>query len=96
MNPDSVITTLKVLFSVSAIILVWLFMLRPLIRMLREKPDVDMAVPDYENMLEGEELEIPTGEEARGLDRNAIIKQLREDPQSTALVVQQWLRDKRK
>ena len=95
MKPDSVLLVIKILFSVAALVAVFIYAVRPLIRMWREKPDMDLISPDYSQMLEGEELEIPTEQESGKPDRTKLIAQLREDPHTAALMVSQWLRERK-
>ena len=96
MSPDSVILTIKLFFSFLIVIGVALFLLRPMFRVWRDKPDMDLLMPDFSSaMEEGEELEIPTDEEAGVPERTKIIDQARSDPRTTAVLVQNWLKERK-
>jgi flagellar biosynthesis/type III secretory pathway M-ring protein FliF/YscJ len=94
MSHDALLLLLRWLFALLAIAAVLVFVVRPLLHMLRRKPDMDFSVPDF-SRLEGEELEIPTEKEEGEFDRSAAIQQARADPQATALLVQRWLKQKK-
>ncbi|HKI99752.1 MAG TPA: hypothetical protein VKB51_14855 [bacterium] len=92
MSHDALLLLLRWLFAILAVIAVAVFIVRPLLSMLRRKPDIDFSVPDY--TMEGEELEIPTEKEEE-FNRNTAIQQARADPQATAMMVQRWLKQKK-
>ncbi len=94
MSQTAVLMLLRWFFASLAVLAIALYIVRPLLRMVRHKPDVSFSIPDYTQTLDEEELEIPSEEEA-GFDRNAAITQARADPRATAMLVQQWLKQKR-
>jgi flagellar biosynthesis/type III secretory pathway M-ring protein FliF/YscJ len=94
MSHESLLLFLRWLFAGVAVVVVVLYVVRPLLHLLRRKPEVGLDVPDYGQMLDGEELEIPTEKDGE-FDRTTAIKQARADPQATALLVQQWLKQKK-
>ena len=94
-SPETLLVLLKGFFALLALVAVGLYIVRPVLRMLREKPDVHLLTPDFTRPLEDEELEIPTEAEAKGFDRNAAIQQARADPRATATLVQNWLRQRK-
>lgn len=95
MDPDKVTLLIRLVFTAAAIVAVVVFVLRPLWRMLRAKPDMDLHVPDFTAQLEGEELEIPADAEAGLPERRELVERARSDPRSTALLVQRWLKERR-
>jgi flagellar biosynthesis/type III secretory pathway M-ring protein FliF/YscJ len=95
MSHDALLLLLRWLFALAALVVIVVTVLRPLLRLLRQKPDVELMTPDYTTMLEGEELEIPNEAETGDFDRNAAIQQARSDPQAAALMVQRWLKQKK-
>lgn len=94
MKHESLLLLLRWLFAGLAVAAVIAYIVRPLLNMVRRKPDVDLNVPDFSHRLEEEELEIPT-EETRDFDRQSALEQARTDPRGTALRVQKWLKEKR-
>ena len=94
MSQDTLLMLLRGLFAVAAVVAVGVYVVRPVVRMLRQKPDVDLLTPTWEDRLEGEELEIPTEAEG-GFDRNAAIRKAREDPHNVALLVKNWLKQRK-
>jgi flagellar biosynthesis/type III secretory pathway M-ring protein FliF/YscJ len=95
MSQAALLLLVRWLFALVAVVAIVAFVVRPLLRLLRQKPDVDLMTPDYGSMLDGEELEIPTEKEAGDFDRNAAIAAARADPQATALAVQRWLKQRK-
>jgi flagellar biosynthesis/type III secretory pathway M-ring protein FliF/YscJ len=94
MSQDTMLWLLRLLFAGAAVVVLIAFVVRPVLRMVRQRPDMDLLTPDFSANLEGEELELPN--EAEGeFDRNAAITQARADPRATALRVQAWLKQKR-
>jgi len=94
MSQTAVLMLVRWLFAGLAVAALVLYIVRPLLRMVRHRPDVSFEIPDFTQRIEEEELELPNAEEA-GFDRNAAITQARADPRATALRVQQWLKEKR-
>lgn len=84
---------LRWVFAGVAVVLVIAYVVRPVLRMVREKPDVDLMTPDYTSM-QDDELEIPA-EEDQEFNRHAAIDQARKDPQATAMMVQKWLKQRK-
>lgn len=95
MSQELLLTLLRWLFAVAALVAVGVYVVRPVVRMLRRKPDVDLLTPTWEDKLEGEELQIPTEGEDGGFDRMAAIRKAREDPHQAALMVQNWLKQRK-
>ena len=96
MSPEAVIVSIKMIFAFLILLGVALFLVRPVVRMWRDKPDIDMLIPDYSAMMEeGEELEIPTDGDAGKPDRAHMVQQARNDPRVTATLVQRWLKEKK-
>jgi flagellar biosynthesis/type III secretory pathway M-ring protein FliF/YscJ len=95
MSQEAVVWMLRLLFALVALVVVAVTILRPLWRMLRTRPDVDLLTPDFTAGLEGEELEIPGEAEDGTPDRGAIIDKARADPRQTAVLVQRWLKERR-
>ena len=95
MSPDAVLWTLKLLFSGAAIFVVVAYHFRPLWKMLRAKPDIELLTPEFSASLEGEELQIPDGMEEKPKDRGQLVQEARSDPQAVALMVQRWLKERK-
>lgn len=94
MSQETLLLLLRWVFALAAVVAVIAYIVRPVLRMVRQKPDMDLLTPDYSHMLEGDEVEIPTDEEA-AFDRHAIIDQARSDPRATANLLQKWLKERR-
>ncbi len=96
MNSQEVtLLAIKVLFSLLAVVLVGLYMVRPLLRNLLSRPELpglDMAQIMPVEELE-EEIQIPEG--GAKPDNFSLIEQARDDPQRTAMLVSGWLREKK-
>ncbi len=92
---ETTILGLKVLFTLAAIFLIVFYLVRPIIKTLRARPDFLDSLNrfDINTELEEEELQIPS--EAEGPGREAIIETARGDSRRTAAMVSQWLKDKR-
>jgi flagellar biosynthesis/type III secretory pathway M-ring protein FliF/YscJ len=96
MSQEAVLLTIKLLFAGASLAIVAIFVVRPVVRMLREKPDIDLLMPDFNQLGEdADELEIPLDPEGRSVDRSEMIQSARDNPQDTALMVQRWLRDRK-
>ena len=96
MSPEAVIFSIKLIFAFLILLGVVLFLVRPVVRMWRDRPDIDLLMPDYSGLAEEqEELEIPTDEDAGKPDRTSMIRKAQEDPRTTATLVQQWLKQKK-
>lgn len=95
MSQDSVLLLLRLLFATVSEIVVAVFVVRPILRVLRQKPDFDLLIPDYTQALEGEELEIPQEIEQGTPNRADLIAEARADPQKTAMLVQRWLKQRK-
>jgi flagellar biosynthesis/type III secretory pathway M-ring protein FliF/YscJ len=94
MSQDALLLLLRWLFALVAIAVIVAVVLRPLVRVLRHRPEGGFDVPDYTRLVDEEELEIPS-EDERGFDRNAAITQARADPRATATLLQKWLKERR-
>ena len=91
---DTTILGIKLAFSLAAVILVLVVVVRPIVRMLRTKPDFletfqQMAQLPIE---EDEEIQIPVDGEKP--DRGTMLEEARADPNKTAMMVSRWLKDK--
>jgi flagellar biosynthesis/type III secretory pathway M-ring protein FliF/YscJ len=91
-------TTLVIRLAIAAGVvaaLLW-FVIRPLIRTWRQQPDPERLMPKLPTLPE-EELQIPVDPRDRAKPkRKEIIEQARADPRQTALVLQQWIREKKR
>ena len=96
MGQEWVLSLIKGVFTLAALVAVYLVVVRPTLDLLRKKPDIDMRVPDYlANIEEEEELEIPT-DHRRGLpDRATMLNELRQNPRQTAMLVSRWLKERK-
>lgn len=94
-SQESVITIIKLAFTLLIVVAMVLFVVVPLIRHWRNRPDMDLLVPTYdlEDDPQEEELQIPTGVGSMP-DRAGLLDMAREDPQRTAMLVAKWIRDK--
>lgn len=95
MSPDAVVWMLRLVFAGLAVGAVVLFVLRPMLRLLREKPDASLLTRDFTAQFEEDELEIPTDGAGGPPDKNEIVRLLREDPQQAALLIQNWIRERK-
>lgn len=91
---DFTIVGIKVAFALAAIILIAVYLVRPVLRALRARPDFLDSMTRYDLPTEEEsELEIPTGEAKA--DRGTMIEQAKADPRTTAALISQWLKQKK-
>ena len=92
---ETAILGVKLAFSLAAVVLIIFFVLRPIWRMLRTKPELADTFAQISQMPieEDMELEIPTGDEKP--DRLGLIQEARSDPTRTARLVSQWLKDRK-
>jgi flagellar biosynthesis/type III secretory pathway M-ring protein FliF/YscJ len=92
---DFALFGIKVAFSLAAIILIVVYLVRPVMRSLRSRPDfLESATRfDLRTEMEEDELEIPS-ENAKP-DRTTMIEQVRADPRKTAVMISQWLKQKK-
>jgi hypothetical protein len=75
--------------------LVW-FVFRPMLQVWRQQPDPEALMPKIPDLPE-EELQIPVDPSGRAKpNRDQMLKQLREDPRQTALLLQHAIREKDK
>jgi len=94
MSQAALILLVKVLFAGLAVVAVAVFLVRPVLRMLRTRPDPALLSPTFElPEEEPEELEIPA-DQAKP-DRHAILEHARGDARQTALLVSRWLRERK-
>ncbi len=85
---------IKFTFAAAAIILIVIYLVRPVIRSLRAKPDFLESMNRYELPVEDEaEIEIPT--EGTWPDRSTMLEQARADPRTAAALISQWLKQKK-
>ena len=92
---SGVLLLIKGAFVLGAVVVVLIFVVRPMVRVLSAQPNLDALMPSFQ-IPDEEELQIPTGGKAVKASRDQIIKELRSDPRRTATLVQQLLRDKGK
>lgn len=90
---DTAILGIKLVFSLAAVILVIVVMVRPVVKMLRTKPDIlDTFQMAQLSIEEDEEIQIPVDGEKP--DRMTMLDEARADPNKTAMMVSRWLKDK--
>ena len=92
---DTAILGIKLAFSLVAVVLILYFIVRPIWRMLRTRPELADTFAQISQMPieEDEELEIPTGDDKP--DRLGMIQQARSDPGRTAMLVSRWLKERK-
>ncbi|MEE8396425.1 MAG: hypothetical protein V3S29_10260 [bacterium] len=92
---DWALFLIKVLFSGVAIVLIAVFLVRPVIRSLLVRPEILEYTQDYGGVdaFEMDEVEIPV--EGVKPDLRTMIEEARADPNRTAALVSQWLREKK-
>lgn len=92
---DTAILGIKLAFSLAAVILILVVVVRPVVRMLRTKPDFLDAFQQMNQMPieEDEEFQIPV--DGGKPDRGAMLEEARADPNKTAMMVSRWLKDKK-
>lgn len=95
-HQDSILLGVKLLFALLALGAVALFIVRPIWRMLVRTEEAELVMKPFEPPPESE-LEIPVDgfNTGRKLSRNEIIEELRADPRKTALLLQQWMKEKK-
>jgi len=92
---DFALFGLKLTFSFAAVILIVVYMVLPIIRALRTRPDILDSLNQFEiSSGMDEELEIPTEQEGPP-PRESIIEEARSDPRRAARMVSQWLKDRK-
>lgn len=86
---------LKAMFVLAAVFLVGYYLVRPIVKSLRTRPDFldSMMQFDISGDMEEEELQIPSESEKPG--RATMIENARADPRQAAAMVSQWLKDKK-
>jgi hypothetical protein len=92
--PEGFLDLVRWAFAVAAVVLMVKYVALPVWRILRHKPEGSLQVPDYRNLVEGAELEIPTPDESKAYDRGSAVKAARADPHATAQQVRRWLKQK--
>jgi len=97
MSPEGLLVILKFVFALVALVAIAVVVVRPILRMIREKPDISMMTPDYGSLLDEEEseLQIPEGMGQDKADRSEMIQQARADPHTTSVLIKQWLKEKK-
>ena len=92
---DTAILGIKLAFSLAAVILILVVVVRPVVRMLRTKPDFLDAFQQMNQMPieEDEEFQIPV--DGAKPDRMTMLEEARADPNKTAMMVSRWLKDKK-
>ncbi len=92
---ETAILILKVIFSLAAVVLILVYLVRPVLKSLNTKPDFLDSMNRFEINadLEEEELQIPS--EAEGPGREEIIETARADPRRAAGMVSQWLKERK-
>lgn len=92
---DRVVFLIKILFALLAVASIGFYLILPLIRSIRTRPEVpDLQLPDSTTIPEDEvELQIP--EDGEKPSREAIVEQALVDPRRTARLVANWIREKK-
>ena len=92
---DAAILGIKLAFALVAVVLILVVIVRPVWRMLATKPDFIDSLTQMEQfpIEEDAELEIPT--EGEKPDRLSMIQNAKDDPARTAMLVSQWLKDRK-
>lgn len=92
---DAAILGIKLAFSLVAVVLILLVIVRPIWRMLATKPEILDTLNQVAQLPieEDAELEIPTEDEKP--DRLSMIQSARDDPARTAMLVSRWLKDRK-
>jgi flagellar biosynthesis/type III secretory pathway M-ring protein FliF/YscJ len=94
-NLDTIIWLVKAVVVGLVILSVFIFVLCPLLRSQSLASRNERSPTRNERrQLEEEELEIPTAG-PQGLSHQQIVKLARNDPQKTALMVRNWLQEKK-
>lgn len=83
----------KLLFAGIGVVALIVFVVFPLWRALRVKPDESLLMRTFELPEEEEEVQIP--EDGKKPDRNAMLAEARGKPVVTAQLVKRWLREKK-
>jgi flagellar biosynthesis/type III secretory pathway M-ring protein FliF/YscJ len=87
---------IRLLFAGLALAAVVAFLLPPLVRMFRNKPQMELSIPDYTQLLEEKEaLSLDEDGQEKKPDRASLIAKARADPHRTAMLVRSWLKEKR-
>ena len=92
---DAAIFGIKLAFSFAAVVLIVVVIVWPIWRILRTKPEILDTFSQVSQLPieEDEELEIPT--EGAKPDRLGMVQAARSDPNRTAMLVSQWLKEKK-
>jgi Na+-transporting methylmalonyl-CoA/oxaloacetate decarboxylase gamma subunit len=90
---DSLLLLVKLLFAGMGVVALILFVIYPLWRVLRVKPDDSLLMRTFELPEEEDEVQIP--EDGKKPDRNVMLAEARGRPVVTAQLVKQWLREKK-
>jgi hypothetical protein len=93
----SILLVVKTLFALLALGATFWFVVLPIWRMLRRMEEVEMVMKPFEPPPE-EELQIPVDglNTGKKLSRNELIEELRADPQRTAMLMRDMLREKKR
>lgn len=91
---ESAIVIVKVTFALIAVILIAVFLVRPLLRSLGTRPDFldSLQTPELP-IEEDQELEIPS--EDSKPDLQSMLEQARSDPGKTTRMVSNWLKERK-
>jgi len=94
-SEESILLGIKALFALLALGAMGWFVVRPILRMLRRTEDAELIMKPFEPP-PVEEIEIPVGgfNTGKKLNRKELIEELRADPQRTALLMREMLREK--
>ncbi|MCZ6730776.1 MAG: hypothetical protein O7C61_13815 [SAR324 cluster bacterium] len=91
---ETAIVLVKLTFALIAVILIAVFLIRPLLRSLGTRPDyLDSLQTPEMPIEEDQELEIPS-EDAKP-DIHSMVEQARSDPDKTARLVSSWLKERK-
>lgn len=98
MNPQELtILAVKLVFALLGVAAVVAFVILPIWRMLHRTEDAELMMKPFEPPPE-EEIQIPVDDlnGGRKLTRNEMLEDLRADPRRAAMVMQKWLREKKR
>ncbi len=95
MSPqETMIFAVKAVFSLAAVFLIAVFLVRPMLKSLGTRPDYLDSMQQFDLPVEMEdEIEIPT--DGAPPTRDAMLEEARADPRKAARMVSQWIRERK-